>query len=59
MRIPSELRAVLITATIKDAGDDRTQLMVRLILSELSLAPRKGVRFHAAQGVGTGDSHRL
>jgi len=27
--------------------------MVRPYLSELRLAPEKGVRFHAAQGVGT------
>jgi cobalt-precorrin-5B (C1)-methyltransferase len=41
------------TATIKDAGDDPDATHGATLFVELRLAPEKGVRFHAAQGVGT------
>ena len=41
------------TATIKDAGDDPDATHGATLFVELRLASEKGVRFHAAQGVGT------
>ncbi|MDE8603688.1 cobalt-precorrin-5B (C(1))-methyltransferase [Marinomonas sp. RSW2] len=41
------------TTTIKDAGDDPDATHGATLFVELRLAPEKGVRFHAAQGVGT------
>ncbi|GAB3481221.1 cobalt-precorrin-5B (C(1))-methyltransferase [Marinomonas epiphytica] len=41
------------TATIKDAGDDPDVTHGATVFVELSLVPEKGVRFFAAQGVGT------
>ena len=41
------------TATIKDAGDDPDATHGATLFVELRLSPEQGVRFHAAQGVGT------
>ena len=41
------------TATIKDAGDDPDATHGATLFVELRLSPEHGVRFHAAQGVGT------
>ena len=41
------------TATIKDAGDDPDATHGATLFVELRFAPEKGIRFHAAQGVGT------
>ncbi|MBJ7536740.1 cobalt-precorrin-5B (C(1))-methyltransferase [Marinomonas transparens] len=41
------------TATIKDAGDDPDATHGATLFVELRLVPDKGIRFHAAQGVGT------
>jgi len=41
------------TATIKDAGDDPDATHGATLFVELRLSPKHGVRFHAAQGVGT------
>lgn len=41
------------TSTIKDAGDDPDATHGATLFVELRLAPEHGVRFHAAQGVGT------
>ncbi|ETX10838.1 cobalt-precorrin-6A synthase [Marinomonas ushuaiensis DSM 15871] len=49
----SELLNGMKTATIKDAGDDPDATHGATLFVELRLAPEKGVRFHAAQGVGT------
>ena len=40
-------------STIKDAGDDPDATHKATIFSEIELSPTPGVRFHAAQGVGT------
>ena len=41
-----------IAATIKDAGDDPDVTHGALIFSQVGLAERPGVRFHAGEGVG-------
>ncbi|WP_111639253.1 cobalt-precorrin-5B (C(1))-methyltransferase [Marinomonas shanghaiensis] len=41
------------TATIKDAGDDPDATHGATLFVELRLSPEQGIRFHAAQGVGT------
>ncbi|WP_369922532.1 cobalt-precorrin-5B (C(1))-methyltransferase [Marinomonas polaris] len=41
------------TATIKDAGDDPDATHGATLFVELRLSSEQGVRFHAAQGVGT------
>jgi cobalt-precorrin-5B (C1)-methyltransferase len=41
------------TATVKDAGDDPDATHGATLFVELRLSPKHGVRFHAAQGVGT------
>ncbi len=46
--VPNGIR----TATIKDAGDDPDVTHGATLFVELRLASEKGVRFHAAQGVG-------
>lgn len=40
-------------ATIKDAGDDPDATHGATLFVELRFAPEEGIRFHAAQGVGT------
>lgn len=41
------------TATIKDAGDDPDATHGATLFVELRLSPEQGIRFYAAQGVGT------
>ncbi len=42
-----------ISSTIKDAGDDPDVTHLATIFAEVELSPDAGVRFHAAEGVGT------
>ena len=42
-----------IASTIKDAGDDPDATHLACIFAEVELADHLGVRFHAAEGVGT------
>lgn len=42
-----------ISTTIKDAGDDPDATHLATIFAEVELTPEAGVRFHAAEGVGT------
>ncbi len=42
-----------IASTIKDAGDDPDATHRATIFAEMELSDRAGVRFHAAEGVGT------
>ncbi|MBR7888285.1 cobalt-precorrin-5B (C(1))-methyltransferase [Marinomonas sp. A79] len=49
----SQLKKAIKTATIKDAGDDPDATHGATVFVELRLAAEKGVRFHAAEGVGT------
>jgi len=42
-----------ISSTIKDAGDDPDVTHLATIFAEVELRPEAGVRFHAAEGVGT------
>ncbi|TYL47342.1 cobalt-precorrin-5B (C(1))-methyltransferase [Marinomonas sp. IMCC 4694] len=48
-----QLKKAIRTATIKDAGDDPDATHGATVFVELRLAAEKGVRFHAAEGVGT------
>ncbi len=42
-----------ISSTIKDAGDDPDVTHLATIFAEVELTPEAGIRFHAAEGVGT------